>query len=53
MRSVLFLPILPRNRLMQYQAPCNVQQWIADELKTVDLPDARLNDRLALLLKAV
>jgi hypothetical protein len=27
-----------------------MQQWIVDELETVDLPDARLNDRLALLL---
>lgn len=42
MRPVLILLLLPRNRLMQ--------QWIVDELKTVDLPDARLNDRLALLL---
>jgi hypothetical protein len=27
-----------------------MQQWIVDELQTVDLPDKRLNDRLALLL---
>ena len=27
-----------------------MQQWIVEELKTVDLPDGRLNDRLALLL---
>src|SRR5262249_14921654 len=27
-----------------------MQQWIVDELQPVDLPDRRLNDRLALLL---
>jgi hypothetical protein len=27
-----------------------MQQWIVDELKTVNLPDERLDDRLALLL---